>query len=218
MYYCPDAHGTILSPTAFVQQYSKFYHGYQKFWNNIGKQEGYITLITRDEYENVTIPLFGSNDLWYHTHSHGQVNYDSVIRGSGPTANRLPDAAKWELWHQRLAHPGTRVIEEEHKHPDGVLKLRGNAFYWCPSCMANKLCRKKTITRHTNLGSTQESNTIPYDSAADNSLPDPDDDEFELYLSSNYQMHFQGNTFILILVLFADLLSSCQQRKEMDQQ
>ena len=30
MYYCPDAHGTIISPTAVVQQYSQYYHGYQK--------------------------------------------------------------------------------------------------------------------------------------------------------------------------------------------
>ena len=56
--------------------------------------------------------------------------------------NRLSDAAKWELWHQRMVHVGTQTMEQTHKHTDGVPMLRGNAFYCCPSCMPGKLCTK----------------------------------------------------------------------------
>ena len=71
-----------------------------------------------------------------------------------PTVNCLSDAAKWELWHQRLAHPGNRIMEQRHIHADGVPALRGNVFFQCPSCMKNKLCTKQTGNQ-TNLGSCQ---------------------------------------------------------------
>ena len=185
MYFCPDAQGTIISPTAVVQQYSRYYHGYQKF-GSIDKQNGNITLIARDGYDNVSIPLIGKNDLWYHKHSHTS-NVPTVCTVTGqqqPTVNRLSDAAKWELWHQRLAHPGTRVMEEEHKHADGVPQLRGNAFYRCPSCMANKLCTKKCSNKHTNLGSTRSTTSASSQSPVSSPAPDIDDDEVDAYLDS----------------------------------
>ena len=185
MYYCPEAHGTIVSPTAVVQQYSQYYHGYQKF-GSIDRQNGNITLIARDGYTDVVIPLIGRNDLWYHQHSHTTAPQTChVIKSPArPTVNRLSDAAKWELWHQRLAHPGARTMEEEHKHADGVPKLRGNAFYRCPSCMANKLCTRKCSTRHTSLGSTQRTSSTSSTPAREPPLPDTDDDEMESYLDA----------------------------------
>ena len=180
MYYCLDAHGTIISPTAVVQQYSRYYHGYQKF-GSIDRQNGNITLIAQDGYDNVEIPLIRRNDLWYHKHSHTcHVSTCSII-GTVPTANRLSDTAKWELWHQRLAHPGTRVMEEEHKHADGVPKLRGNAFYRCPSCMKNKLCTKKCSNKHTPLGS-KRSNPMEIPQPSNEPRPsDLDDNEMDSY-------------------------------------
>eukprot|EP00979_Chaetoceros_neogracilis_P010918 scaffold2615_cov146-Chaetoceros_neogracile.AAC.1 len=72
--------------------------------------------------------------------------------------NRLSDAAKFELWHQRLGHTGTRKLEEAHKCVTGVPKLRGNAFYKCPSCMSfslmlivilNQLRKESHLTKWT---------------------------------------------------------------------
>ena len=182
MYYCPDTHGTIISPTAVIQQYSQYYHGYQKY-GSIDRQSGNITLIAREGYEDVIIPLVGRNDLWYHQHAHTTQATMNPSFQACPTVNRLSDGAKWELWHQRLAHPGTRVMEEEHKHADGVPKLRGNAFYRCPSCMANKLCTKKCSNKHTTLGSKRSTPTTPCQSSTseDNNI---EDDELEEHLDT----------------------------------
>ena len=68
VYYCPDAHGTIISPTTIVCQHSLQFIGYQKFVN-MDKSQGEITLISR-EGKNVRIPLVGTNGLWYHTLNH----------------------------------------------------------------------------------------------------------------------------------------------------
>ena len=138
MYFCPEAHGTIISPTAIVRQHSKLFVGYQKH-TNLDKSVGSITLIPRDEdVARTVIPLYVDNHLWYHALSHTNTGDETEMYcqpcNSGKPAlslmiNRLSDAAKWELWHQRMAHVGTRTMEQTHKHTDGVPMLRGNAFY-----------------------------------------------------------------------------------------
>ena len=77
-----------------------------------------------------------------------------------PRINFLSDAAKFELWHQRLGHIGKSKLELTHKHCDGVPKLRGNAFYKCPACMAGKLCTKNPV-RNANLGTTSTPSSSP---------------------------------------------------------
>ena len=131
------------------------------------------------------IPLIGKNDLWYHQNSHtSHLEACTVTGQQNPTVNRLLDAAKWELWHQRLAHPGTRMMEEEHKHADGVPKLRGNAFYRCTSCMTNKLCTKKCRNKHTTLGSTRSSPSNLHQSPSEPLSPNMDDEELNVYLDT----------------------------------
>ena len=100
----------------------------------------------------MVFPLYLQNDLWYHTDLKVDRTANHLISPE-LRVNRLSDAAQFELWHQRLAHCGSGVLEEIHKHVDGVPKLRGNAFYKCPSCMSGKLCTKNP--RHSpNLGLT----------------------------------------------------------------
>ena len=157
MYYSPDVSGTIISPTAIVRQNTDKFIGYQKYMD-IDHDNGHILLVAREGSDDVTIPLYQSNDLCYHCHSHyAQQTNDSA---EGLTINRLSDTAKWELWHQRLAHPGNRVMEVQHKHADGVPPLKGNAFYRCPSCMPNKLCTKRP-GKHRNIGATLHSKSQP---------------------------------------------------------
>ena len=151
MYYCPESHGTIISPTAIVRQHSHLFHGYQKFVH-LDRQKGNITLISREGYENVVIPLVWKNDLWYHSITQPTSLDDN---GNPIQVNRLSDAAQWELWHQRLVHPGATVMQQQHKVSDGVPKLRGNAFFRCPSCMTMKLCNKRP-GKHKTLGATSQ--------------------------------------------------------------
>lgn len=127
---------------------------------NLEDGSGHILLVPQEVYSQVQIPLYSDNDLCYHCQSHTVRTQDSAsertINGN-PTVNRLLDAAKWELWHQRLVHPGSRVMEQQHKHADGISALRGNAFYRCPSCMPNKLCTKGP-GKHKNLGASSQKN------------------------------------------------------------
>ena len=160
MYFCLEAHGTIISPTAIVQQHSQLFIGYQKH-TNLDRSIRSITLIPREQHKDVSrtvIPLYVENDLWYHTLSHTNAGNETDMYcqpcGTGappPTfmINRLSDAAKWELWHQRMTHVGTRTMEQTHKHTDGVPMLLGNVFYRCPSCMPGKLCTKLPGYHHT---------------------------------------------------------------------
>ena len=109
------------------------------------------------------LPLrsFGNN-LWYHdadmdgnlpyimntestesnSISYNQTSSASHLQPSDtklkPTVNKLSYADEYELWHQRLAHPGVNVMSTIHQHALNIPKLNGNSFWKCPSCMACK--------------------------------------------------------------------------------
>ena len=159
MYYSPDVTGTIISPTTIVHQNTDKFVGYQKYMN-LDDEDGHILLVAWEGANDVTIPLYQANDLCYHCQSHYTLCPKDIANGLGMdnfnrnfTINRLSDAAKWELWHQHLAHPGNCVTEQQYKHADGIPPLKGNTFYWCLSCMPNKLCTKRS-GKHRNLGDT----------------------------------------------------------------
>ena len=121
---------------------------------------------------------------------------------TGITINRLFDAVQWELWHQRLAHPGTNILQATHKHTDGVpSKLHDNAFYCCLSCMTSKTT--KLPGHYQTLGATQQSTSPPQSSVPSEPRPeessegtrpsaipsptiDDDEDHFEEYVDSLY--------------------------------
>ena len=73
MYYSPDVTGTIISPTAIVRQNTDKFVGYQKYMN-LDQDNGYILLVARLDHEDVKIPLYQTNDLCYHCHSHYNFN------------------------------------------------------------------------------------------------------------------------------------------------
>ena len=156
MYYCPDVDNTIVLPTEIVRQNISQFIGYQKYLR-MDKSVGHIWLIAQESYQDIHIPIYAVNNLCYHHHSHMVVDLTKWEDESGiPKVNCLSDAAKWELWHQRLVHPGTRVMEQQHQCSDGVPQLHGNAFWCCPSCMSGKLTTK-LCGKHKNLGSNNAS-------------------------------------------------------------
>jgi deoxyuridine 5'-triphosphate nucleotidohydrolase len=151
MYYSPESHGTIISPNAINRQYNSFYKGWEKSVDR-DRLQGQLRFVAREGYEDMFFPLYSENDLWYHS----DLSVDKTLNhlsSDGLRVNHLSDAAKFELWHQRLAHIGSGTLGIMHKSADGVPPLRGNAFYKCPSCMAGKLCTKNP-RRSPNLGST----------------------------------------------------------------
>ena len=175
--------------------------GYQK-WINMDSSTGHIKLIARDGVNSLCIPIYLQNNLCYHYHSHSTVTEADILHNNRelfsadgtpvtPTINHLSDAAKWELWHQRLAHPGNRTMEQQHKHADGIPALRGNTFFRCPSCMKNKLCTKRTAGSRNNLATCQScggsSRRVASENSSVPSTPDKtgdvtDTEEWDEYL------------------------------------
>ena len=166
-YYSKDADGTLLSPNAVCAQFRSRFYGYHIYSNMDGKL-GEVVLLGREGIDDLVMTTYKENNLWWHTPDHHPLcrplANDEVTDGD-LRVNKLSNAAKWELWHQRLGHCGTRVLETIHKHVDGVPKLQGNAFYKCPSCMSGKLCTKQPTHRKGNLGTVISSD--PADIAKD---------------------------------------------------
>ena len=96
------------------------------------------------------------NDLWFHDINSIVPPSNSIVKRA--TIHKLSNAAKYELWHQSLGHPGSKTMESIHQHANGVPQLKGNPFYRCPACMSGKLCIKRPIGKSTakdKLGATK---------------------------------------------------------------
>jgi deoxyuridine 5'-triphosphate nucleotidohydrolase len=152
-YYSEEVDGTIISPTTIVQQHIDKYSGWMQY-SNCSNQTGEIQLIAKHGFDNISFDTVSHNDLWFHKESTlGRTN-----QMQQPKINRISNAAKYELWHQRLCHPGISTMESIHKHVIGIPKLKGNSFYRCPSCMSGKLCNKRSIGKSPitkTIGSTK---------------------------------------------------------------
>ena len=138
-YYSPDIDGTIISPTAIVQEYRSKFKGFQKICD-CEKNKGYLQFDAKNDSNNsLVLPLIGKNNLWYHetmTTQQEPARQDSHIHQM--SINKLSNAASYEIWHQRLCHPGKNVMQSIHKHSIGIPPLKGNSFWKCNSCMSSK--------------------------------------------------------------------------------
>ncbi len=166
-YYSEEVDGTIISPTAICSQYRDRFYGWMQYANCRNKK-GTITLLGDNDEDNEIFEVYSNNDLWFHEpHTIGPVL-------DCPKLNRLlSNAARYELWHQRTAHSGQKTMEILHNHADGVPKLKGNAFYRCPSCMSGKLATKQPI------GVKSKKHQRPVEPT---DRPPDEDDKDEMYL------------------------------------
>jgi deoxyuridine 5'-triphosphate nucleotidohydrolase len=147
-YYSDQVDGTIISPTTIVVQHKERFVGWLQH-ANVEANDGTIKLLGRQGVEDIIFKIYMSNDLWYH---------DRVSLGNNDAkVNRLlNNSATYELWHQRMIHPGKTTMECMHHHAIGVPKLKGNAFYACPSCIPEKLSIKRKYGK--NRTQTKRSN------------------------------------------------------------
>jgi dUTP pyrophosphatase len=151
-YYSKDVDGTIVSPTTIIRQHSEKFSSYIQH-SDCDTNTGYIKLIGRADNDNFELQLTCRNDLWYHA-------LPCTSPSDKATINKMSSAASYELWHQRTAHVGQRVLLDLHQHATGVPKLYGNAFYKCSSCMTGKLCTKRINKRTKTSKSSKEAEII----------------------------------------------------------
>jgi hypothetical protein len=142
--YCKDASGTILSPSDVNSQYSHRYGGWT-MTTDLDSKTGKFSLIARDGINHLHFTSYSENNLWYHYLD--QVTEEEYAKlGPMTTAvvNTLSNAANYELWHNRLGHPGQSIMSIIHNHASGIPKLKRNKFYSCSSCISAKF-RKQHI-------------------------------------------------------------------------
>ncbi len=140
VYYGTSIDGTIISPQAIATQHRSIFSGWYQM-ADVDSGTGTLGLTVRHG-GTVEFNLQCTNNLWYHAPP-SATSQDDPKKGS--VASRLSDAQAYQLWHGRMMHPGTNKMESLHLHCKGVSKLRGNAFYKCPSCMSAKLSIKKPL-------------------------------------------------------------------------
>jgi deoxyuridine 5'-triphosphate nucleotidohydrolase len=149
-YYCEHTSGTIISPTDVNAQYTDRYSGWV-MTTNLDKQTGTFQLTARDGVNHLRFPAYCENNLWYHYLDQiTNDEYDRIGHNIRAVVKTLSNGASYELWHNRLGHPGPKVMEVLHKHVDGVPKLKKNKFYSCAACMSSKF-------RKTHIGTTKRS-------------------------------------------------------------
>ena len=180
-YYSPDIYGTIISPTAIVQEYRSKYSGFQKVCD-CANGKGYLQFDSVDESVPSTIlPLFSTNNLWYH-HKTEPSELTTSSHQNEPTTNRtinkLTKAASFELWHQRLCHPGNNIMASIHNHAIGIPKLNGNSFWKCPSCMESK-CQK---TYHTKSSKSLQQKKWKKATLQELLYEEPEEKEDDMYI------------------------------------
>lgn len=141
-YYSPDISGTIVSPDAIARQYKDRFQGFRKICD-CHNNKGYLILDARsNQHQAASFRLESYNHLWYHVE--GAIPNTTIT--TKHQIHSMSQAASYELWHQRLCHPGTNVMQNVHKHTKGIPRLKGNSFWKCPSCMNGKCDKSYHIT------------------------------------------------------------------------
>jgi len=138
-YFCPEVAETIISPTDIVNNHINDL----KAWGqhcDLDTHTGWIKLYPRvHSLPPIVYTLHNSNNLWYHEGITHREDYNPPQ--PQPRIRRLNAPAQYELYHQRLGHPGERIMSIAHLHIEQLPQLRGVPFYKCASCAHAKLRR-----------------------------------------------------------------------------
>ena len=76
--------------------------------------------------------------------------------------NKLNKAAKYEIWHQRLLHPGGKYMCTIYKYVDGIDgPLIGNWVYHCVACMHGKPRKSGRAPPHVTINISANNKELP---------------------------------------------------------
>jgi hypothetical protein len=120
-YFCQEVAETILSPTDIVNNHINDLRAWGQYCD-MDTSTGWIKMYPRIEtVPPIVYTLHNSNNLWYHEGPGARVDYMSPW--PQPRVRRLTAPAQYELFHQRLGHPGERTTSIAHLHIDHVPPL-----------------------------------------------------------------------------------------------
>ena len=152
MYYAPKCSGTIISPNAIVRDDKSLTSWVQTSHLDIGQAE--INFYHRNDCtRNRKILMHMNNDLGYlHQQYHKMVQAANrtricVLRDfddiSPFLVHKLSKPIEYELWHQRLMHPGSTCMSNIDKCTAGVPVLHRHPMHNC------KICHEMNIAKNT---------------------------------------------------------------------
>lgn len=144
-YYSPSCTGTIISPNAIVHDHPEFNSWTQTSFMDEGTAT--IKIFNKSSWlKHKTIQMHKKNDLWFVT----QPLMRTIQRATKDpdkwtytnihehTVN-MSKIATYELWHQRLLHPSSKIMEKLGQCVDGVPnKLIANPIHSCDTCAEAK--------------------------------------------------------------------------------
>ena len=144
-YYAPQCSGTIISPNAIVQDHPEY-----TSWNqtsHLDKGEATLKLFNRSSwYKKKTIKMIKQNNLWFikqpilnMIRRASKYPEDWNYRDIAEATINLTKAAQYELWHQRLLHPSSKIMTNMSKCVDGVPNsMTAHQFHHCSTCAEAK--------------------------------------------------------------------------------
>ena len=152
MYLSTNCSGTIISPNAVVRDNNGFTSWTQTSHLDTGTAK--IQFYHRTDFnKNKTLLMHMQNDLWFLNQSYQQMiqaaqkckmcilHDDPII--SPFFIHKLDRSTKYEIWHQRLMHPGHSVMDSIDKCTSGIPKLHRHPLHKC------RLCHEMNITKTT---------------------------------------------------------------------
>ena len=150
IYVTNDGEGTILSPTDICLHHYDKYSAWKQY-SDIGSNTGKLTFFSKHPCNSATISLVMRNGLWYSTQSTRNNRLTSSTKAYIKT---MTAEAEYELWHQRLCHPGQKIMESISHSAKNVpnLKHKRHEFYHCDTCSHAKIHKKprnKSISTKT---------------------------------------------------------------------
>ena len=121
VYYTPQVDGTILSPSAIRLDSTNPYTIWSKTCDT-STSDGLLEFKSRNHHE-AYINIKMINGLWYSSQDN---IVDSQVKALDDTTafiNVITAEATYELWHQRMGHPGEKVMSKLHECVDGIANL-----------------------------------------------------------------------------------------------
>lgn len=161
--YVPNASGTIISPTFIALNAPHFTSWQQMSHTDTGQAQ--IIFFHRHEYRpHVKFNMYQLNNCWYLDQSYvdtihrvkGRNNIVWASQEPNPTIHSVSKRAEYELWHQRLLHPGKTCMAHLNQCVEGLPPLKRHDFHTCPICQESKITHnynhETTTTTPTKVG------------------------------------------------------------------
>ena len=147
-YHSEHVEGTIISPTELCMHNFINYPNFKQDCD-VSSGTGTLSFYHPHVSRQANIDLVMKNGLWFSL-QRKRKRIEHIDNQQGYVKTLTPEA-EYEMWHQRLAHPGKKVMQYVSQCVDGIPELhkKRHQLYHCLCCDKAKI-RKKDRNRIAN--------------------------------------------------------------------